>query len=103
VTLRQLLWVARPSLNSIVVTRRASNSSSWSDTHHCSQTVAGRLGSRPDFDSHIKEGYVLLTSKSFQALRRSGAIPRSIELNIVDLRCLRPADSSSHDTHRDTH
>src|ERR1700726_1533326 len=39
------------------VTRRASNSSSWPDTHRCSQTVAGRLGSRPDFDSHIKEGF----------------------------------------------
>jgi hypothetical protein len=33
VTLRQLLWVARPSLKSIVVTRRASNSSSWADAH----------------------------------------------------------------------
>src|SRR6266566_1298365 len=57
VTLRQLLWVARPSLNSIVVTRRWSNSSSWPDTHRCSQTVAGRLGSRPDFDIHIKEDF----------------------------------------------
>src|SRR5262244_1136646 len=57
VTLRQLLWVARPSLKPIVVTRRASNSSSWPDTQSCSQTVAGGLGSRPDFDSHIKEGF----------------------------------------------
>src|SRR5215510_4976297 len=59
VTLLQLLWVARPSLKSIVVTRRASNSSSWPDTHRCSQTVAGRLGSRPDFDSVKHQGKVV--------------------------------------------
>ena|ERR1051326_5303257 len=50
-TLRQLLWVARPSPKPIVVTRRASNSSSWPDIHRCSQTVARRLGSRPTAQS----------------------------------------------------
>jgi hypothetical protein len=34
------------------------------------------------------DSIVLLTPKDFQALRRSGAIPRSIELNVVDLDCL---------------
>ncbi len=34
------------------------------------------------------DSIVLLTTKDFQALWRSGAIPRSIELNVIDLRCL---------------
>jgi hypothetical protein len=42
-----------------------------------------RAALRRGFDS-----IVLLTSKGFQSLRRSGVIPRSIELNVVDLGCL---------------
>lgn len=42
-----------------------------------------RAALRKGFDS-----IVLLTPKAFQALRRKGAIPRSIELNVVDLRRL---------------
>lgn len=61
-----------------------------------------RAALRRGFDS-----IVLLTSKGFQSLRRSGVIPRSIELNVVDLGCLQHsangAPSSGRDTHRDTH
>src|SRR6266481_7262972 len=46
VTLRQLLWVARLSLKFIVVTRRAANSSSWPDTHRCSQTDPDRSAAK---------------------------------------------------------
>jgi hypothetical protein len=43
-----------------------------------------RAALRKRFDS-----IVLLTPKSFRALKEKGMMPRSIELNILDLRCLR--------------
>lgn len=40
----------------------------------------------------LRKGYdsiVLMSKPGFQKFKREGKIPRSIELNIVDLRCLR--------------
>src|SRR5215813_3246808 len=84
VTLRRLLWVARPSLKPIVVTRRASNSSSWPDAHRCSQTVAGRLGSRPDFDSHIKEGFAPFLDQVFVPNRMVFEWPVEVQSTVFE-------------------
>jgi len=54
-------------------------------------SVPKRLALDARLRARFARGYdsiVLLTPKGFQALRRSGAIPRSIELNVVDLDCL---------------
>ena len=86
------------------------------DDRHIESTLIGRVESalhmsvpkRLALDAKLRraalrrgfDSIVLLTSKSFQALRSSGAIPRSIEFNIVDLRCLRPTNSASRDIER---
>lgn len=74
------------------------------DDHYIETTLIGRVESAPNMSvpkrlaldarlrrAALRRGFdsiVLLTPRGFQALRRTGAIPRSIELNVVDLDCL---------------
>lgn len=74
------------------------------DDHYIATTLIGRVESAPNMSvpkrlaldarlrrAALRRGFdsiVLLTPRGFEALRRSGAIPRSIELNVVDLDCL---------------
>lgn len=75
------------------------------DDRYIETTLIGRVESAPNMSvpkrlaldarlrrAALRRGFdsiVLLTPKGFRALRRSGAIPRSIELNVVDWGCLR--------------
>jgi len=74
------------------------------DDRYIETTLIGRVESAPNMSvpkrlaldarlrrAALRKGFdsiVLLTRKGFQALRSGGAIPRSIELNVIDLRCL---------------
>jgi hypothetical protein len=51
----------------------------------------------------LRKGYdsiVLMSKPGFQRFKREGKIPRSLELNIVNLRCLRGYSVDSHNTPR---
>ena len=77
------------------------------DDRFIEMTLIGRVESDPDMSvskrlaldaklrrAAMRKGFdsiVLLTPKNFQALRRNGTVPRSIELNVLDLNCLRQA------------
>lgn len=86
------------------------------DDLYIETTLIGRVESAPNMSvpkrlaldarlrrAALRRGFdsiVLLTSKGFQTLRRSGAIPRSIELNVVDLGCLRHSAKGAHSSRR---
>lgn len=75
------------------------------DNKMIERTLMGRVESHPNisirrrfaldvklFRSALHKGYdsiVLMTEKGFRQFKAEGKIPRSLELNIVDLRCLR--------------
>lgn len=86
------------------------------DDRYIETTLIGRVESAPNMSvpkrlaldarlrrAALRRGFdsiVLLTSKGFQALRRNGAIPRSIELNVVDLGCVRHSANGALSTRR---
>jgi hypothetical protein len=80
------------------------------DNDAIERTLIGRVESDPNMSvprrlaldvklrrAALRKGFdsiVLLTPKGFEALRQKGVTPRSIELNVIDLRCLRIAKKS---------
>jgi hypothetical protein len=80
------------------------------DDHYIETTLIGRVESAPNMSvprrlaldaklrrAALRKGFdsiILLTPKSFEALKQKGVTPRSIELNVIDLRCLRTAKKS---------
>jgi hypothetical protein len=81
------------------------------DNNTIERKLIGRVESHPDIRvpkrfaldaklrrAALRKGYdsiVLMSESAFQRFKKDGAIPRSIELNIVDLRCLRIIGSTT--------
>lgn len=81
------------------------------DNNTIERKLIGRVESRPDISvqerfaldaklhrAALQRGYdsiVLMNESAFQKFKKEGKIPRSIELNIVDLRCLRIMGSAT--------
>ena len=81
------------------------------DNNTIERKLLGRVESHPDISvqkrfaldaklrrAAFRNGYdsiVLMSESSFQKFKTEGKIPRSIELNIVNLRCLRIMGSST--------
>ena len=76
------------------------------DNDTIERKLIGRVESYPDIGvrerfaldaklrrAALKKGYdsiVLMSKRGFQDFKKEGRIPRSIELNVLDLRCVRP-------------